>query len=523
MSTDYPQEATGGAATPITSVGTFPGWTAAARQYELGNGATASSVTPTMRLLWQNTSTGERSIWMMTGATWDGSSYSVLPTVSTAWSMATSGDFNSDGNSDIVWQNTATGDRSIWFMNNVTWDGSSFALLPNVAVAWSIAGAGDFNNDGKPDLVWQNTSTGDRSIWFMTGSTWGGTFALLPNVAPNWRIAAVADFNGDNKPDLVWQNITTGQRSIWFMNGSTWDGSSYALLPTIPAEWRIVGAADFDGDNRPDLVWQNINTGQRSIWIMNGSTWDGTYSALPTVATAWSIQGTLAPPAAAVARIALTPYPSIVDVGATLPTSVTAFDGASNPVANPTLTYTSRNPAIATVGSNGVVTGVARGQTTLVATVSGTPTIADSVVVVVTAVGGPALYTDISKYGFAVNGNFTVKVFLDMRSSGKTLGSSLITATWSTGAMSFQNWTASGVSVSPQVNLANTGTGTFTFDMADGTGVAGKVEILSFTLKAAATPGTTGTLTLSTSETNAGDLTVMTPITTGITHPIKLQ
>ena len=63
-------------------------WEAAARQYEFGNGATASSVTPTMRLLWQNTSTGERSIWMMTGATWDGSSYSLLPTVSTAWSMA---------------------------------------------------------------------------------------------------------------------------------------------------------------------------------------------------------------------------------------------------------------------------------------------------------------------------------------------------------------------------------------------------------------------------------------------------
>jgi hypothetical protein len=357
----------------------------------------------------------------------------------------------------------------------------------------------------------------------MNGSTWGGTFALLPSVSTDWKIAAVADFNADTKPDLVWQNTVTGQRSIWFMNGSTWDGTSYALLPTVAPEWRIVGAADFDGDTKPDLVWQNLNTGQRSIWIMNGSTWNGAFSLLPTIATAWSIAGTLAPPAAVASRIALTPYPSIVDVGATLPTSVSAFDGANNPVATPAVTYTSRNPSIATVASNGVVTGVARGQTTLVAAVTSTPTIADSVVVVVTAVGGPAIYTDISKYGFTANANFTVKVFVDMRNSGKTLGSSLITATWSTSAMTFQNWTASGASVSPQVNLANTGTGTFTFDMADGTGVAGKVEILSFTLKAAAAPGTTGTLTLATSETNAGDLTVMTPITTGITHPIKTQ
>jgi hypothetical protein len=152
-----------------------------------------------------------------------------------------------------------------------------------------------------------------------------------------------------------------------------------------------------------------------------------------------------------------------------------------------------------------------------------TPSIADSVVVVVTAPGGPALYTDISKFGYPVNGNFTVKVFLDMRSSGKTLGSTMVTASWNTSAMTWQGWSASGVSVSPEVNLANTGSGSFVFDMANGTGISGKVELLSFTLKAGSVAGTTGALTLAQSETNAGDLTVMTTQTTGITNPIKLQ
>src|SRR2546423_1885380 len=126
----------------------------------------------------------------------------------------------------------------------------------------------------------------------MNGSTWSGAYAHLPQVAKEWDIAAVADFNGDGKPDLVWQNTSSGQRSIWFMNGSAWSGS-YALLQTVPPAWRIAAAADFDGDNKPDLVWQNISTGERSIWLMNGSTWNGAYAVLSTVSTQWDIGGVL--------------------------------------------------------------------------------------------------------------------------------------------------------------------------------------------------------------------------------------
>jgi glucose/arabinose dehydrogenase len=258
-------------------------------------------------MVWQNTSTGDRSIWLMNGASWDGS-YASLPQVPTAWSIAASGDFNADGQADIVWQNTTTGDRSIWFMSGTTW-GGTYALLPQVSTQWSIAGVGDFNADGKPDIVWQNTSTGDRSIWFMSGSTWNGSYALLPQVSTEWSIAAVGDFNADGKPDLVWQNTTTGQRSIWFMDGSAWNGE-YALLPTVSTAWSIAAAADFDGDSKTDLVWQNTNSGDRSVWWMNGSVWAGDYALLPNVSTDWSIAAVMpasgggAPPGSLTLRLA---------------------------------------------------------------------------------------------------------------------------------------------------------------------------------------------------------------------------
>jgi len=187
----------------------------------------------------------------------------------------------------MLWQNTSTGDRSIWLMTGTSWDGS-YAALPQVATTWSIAGTGDFNADGQADIVWQNTSTGDRSIWFMSGNTWGGTYAALPNVSTQWSIAGVGDFNADGKPDIVWQNLTTGDRSIWFMNGSTWTGT-YALLPNVATAWKIVAVGDFNGDSKPDIVWQNAATGQSSIWFMNGAVWNNAYALLQTVPTQWRI------------------------------------------------------------------------------------------------------------------------------------------------------------------------------------------------------------------------------------------
>jgi FG-GAP-like repeat len=96
-----------------------------------------------------------------------------------------------------------------------------------------------------------------------------------------------SDFNGDGKADILWQNSSTGERSIWIMNGTTYAGS--VSLPMVPTSWSIAGSSDFNGDGKADILWQNSSTGERSIWIMNGTTYAGSVS-LPTVPTSWSIR-----------------------------------------------------------------------------------------------------------------------------------------------------------------------------------------------------------------------------------------
>ncbi len=42
-------------------------------------------------------------------------------------------------------------------------------------------------------------------------------------------------------------------------------------LPPIPGRaWRAVGTGDFNGDGNSDILWQNTNTGQASVWEMDG-------------------------------------------------------------------------------------------------------------------------------------------------------------------------------------------------------------------------------------------------------------
>jgi len=114
---------------------------------------------------------------------------------------------------------------------------SSTTFLPTMPVEWHIAGVGDINGDGNADLVWEDTMTGQRGIWFLKNGVVSSTI-FLPTVAPEWHIAGVGDFNGDGNASLVWQNTRTGERAIWFMKNDVL--SSTINLPTMPLSWSIV-------------------------------------------------------------------------------------------------------------------------------------------------------------------------------------------------------------------------------------------------------------------------------------------
>jgi len=84
---------------------------------------------------------------------------------------------------------------------------------------WVIQDVGDFNADGKADILWRNSTTGEVVIWLMNGTTMTSSTSL-GNVSSDWSIAGVGDFNGDGYADILWQN-TSGELYLWLMNGTT--------------------------------------------------------------------------------------------------------------------------------------------------------------------------------------------------------------------------------------------------------------------------------------------------------------
>jgi len=237
-------------------------------------------------ILWRNAA-GGNVIWLMNGAAIL-SDVAVNGVTDFNWSIAGIGDFDGDGRSDILWHNNATGANSIWLMNGGTISGGAVAFATVADLNWSVAGTGDFDGDGKSDILWHNSATGENLLWFMNGAAIVSAVSVSAMTDLNWTIAGTGDFDGNGKADILWRNPTTGEDVIWFMNGATLS-SSPAIGAVMDLNWSIAGIGDFDGDGKSDILWRNQVTGQDSIWFMNGATLSSG-SAIDTVGDLnWSI------------------------------------------------------------------------------------------------------------------------------------------------------------------------------------------------------------------------------------------
>jgi hypothetical protein len=102
---------------------------------------------------------------------------------------------------------------------------------------------------------------------------------------------AKADFNKDSNSDIIWQNRDTGERYLWLMNGT--QVSVGVNLGTVqPTTWDVVGTGDFNRDGNVDILWQNRNTGERYLWLMNGTQYSSGVSLGTVLPTTWDIVGT---------------------------------------------------------------------------------------------------------------------------------------------------------------------------------------------------------------------------------------
>src|SRR3989442_191867 len=179
-------------------------------------------------------------------------------------------DFDGDCKSDVLWRNSATGEDYVWLMNGRTI--ATGGYLRTVAdPAWQIVGTGEFDGDGKADMLWRNAVTGQNYMYLMNGLTIAseGSVNFVDPVS-GWQVQGIGDFDGDGRDDILWRNPATGENYIYLMNRLS-IASGWLIRTAADQDWQVKGIGDFDGDGKADILWRNTVTGEDYAYFMNGS------------------------------------------------------------------------------------------------------------------------------------------------------------------------------------------------------------------------------------------------------------
>src|SRR6478609_11328606 len=90
---------------------------------------------------------------------------SVYLAMSALWAVSSASAANNVAPPNILWHNKATAENRVWIMNGTTFTSETPLPATTDDFGWRLVGTGDFNQDGNADIVWQNENTGQNAVW----------------------------------------------------------------------------------------------------------------------------------------------------------------------------------------------------------------------------------------------------------------------------------------------------------------------------------------------------------------------
>ncbi len=224
-------------------------------------------------IAFRNGVTLANELWRMNGLTRIDALPTVPATVPSGWQIVGTADFDLDGATDLLWQNPTSLNVVLWLMDGATRLTGLFLTPPSAGAGWVMQATGDFNNDGWPDILFRNATSGKVVVWLMRRDVrQSGLFTTPDGVADlNWQIVGTGHFDDDGKVDILWRNAASGNLVVWLMDGLTRITGAFLNPPSVgDVNWRGVAVGDFNADGQADVLWRHALSGRTVVWTMDG-------------------------------------------------------------------------------------------------------------------------------------------------------------------------------------------------------------------------------------------------------------
>jgi Putative Ig domain/Bacterial Ig-like domain len=203
--------------------------------------------------------------------------YSAVASLGSEWTFKGTGDFTGDGKEGFLIESTS----GAVYVGEVSGGNTTYLGVASLGPEWSFEGTGDFLGAGKDQFLIENTA-GEVVVGEVVSGL--AQYTAVASLGPEWKFVGTGDYLGDSKSDFLIEN-TSGAVYVGEVTGGQ---ATYTAVASLGSEWKFVESGDFMGDGKADFLIENTSG---AVYVGEVSGGQVTYTAVASLGSEWSFVG----------------------------------------------------------------------------------------------------------------------------------------------------------------------------------------------------------------------------------------